>query len=986
MAIYHLSTTPISRRDGRSAVAAAAYRAGAELADARTGQVFDYTRKGGVLSAEMVAPDGHEVPDREALWNAAEAAEKRKDARVAREWRAALPAELTEQERASLAKEFGQYVANRYGVAVDVCVHAPDKGGDERNYHVHMLATTRQIEADGTLGKKASFELGNKDRQKAGITTTTQQELVEIRGHWAELTNAALERAGHAVRVDHRSYEAQGIDITPTKHIGVAGVAMDRKNLAADRVAVHEETRAENAAKIEERPTLILEKITQTQAVFDRRDIARELNRYIDDPQQFQNLMARIESAPELVQLAPEQKAGRRTIPEKLTTRDMIDAERGMIASAEQLTEADSHAVNVATITDTVSRYETLSDEQRAAVEHVTGAGRLAVIVGDAGTGKSFAMRVAKEAWEAEGYRVMGCALAGKAADELQAGSGIESRTIHSLEAGWDREAMQRQAVSRGGGRSSWKNNRGGLTLTSRDVLVIDEAGMVGSRQLGRVLAAAEKAGAKVVMLGDDKQLAAIEAGAGFRAITERVGAAEITQIRRQSEQWARDASSEFARGDVRAGMDAYAERGHVKIEADRDTAKSRLAADWLADQEKGGSSIVLAHTNADVRDLNDAIRVARKQAGELDHAAGFETERGAREFAAGDRIVFLKNDRELGVKNGTLGTVEQAEDGRLAVRLDDGKDVAFSAEQFGHVDHGYAVTVHKAQGVTVDRAYVLATGGMDRNLAYVGMTRHRDTATLYAGSDDFGSYDKLARSLARQRPKESTLDFPAGLHGFAERRDFDGLAVVQRWAERGREQLASLAGRAEKALGRVLEAAGVRRDVPGMESAGPAQIEALRAPEKAQDRPQGQDDRQAKILGQLRHEVATARQSGDEAGAVVAGGKLRKAEDLDRAGKPLSHHAIDIAKAGRAALQEWGEAQQRGNAPAPAKPELSPAAAAALEKIRAQRARERGEQERPGVARQQDQAKPELSPKEAALERIRRARNRERGRGGHEL
>ncbi|MCA4047113.1 Ti-type conjugative transfer relaxase TraA, partial [Pseudomonas aeruginosa] len=127
-----------------------------------------------------------------------------------------------------------------------------------------------------------------------------------------------------------------------------------------------------------------------------------------------------------------------------------------------------------------------------------------------------------------------------------------------------------------------------------------------------------------------------------------------------------------------------------------------------------------------------------RKERGELAGSARFVTERGGREFAAGDRIVFLKNDRDLGVKNGTLGTVERAEDGSLAVRLDSGEARQVQASQYAAVDHGYAVTIHKAQGVTVDRAYLLATPGMDRSLAYVGMTRHREAATLFAGADDF--------------------------------------------------------------------------------------------------------------------------------------------------------------------------------------------------------------------------------------------------------
>ncbi|WP_324994916.1 AAA family ATPase [Xanthomonas fragariae] len=299
----------------------------------------------------------------------------------------------------------------------------------------------------------------------------------------------------------------------------------------------------------------------------------------------------------------------------------------------------------------------------------------------------------------------------------LQTGSGIESRTLASLEYGW---------------------KEGRDPLTNRDVLVIDEAGMVGSRQLDRVLKHADQAGAKVVLLGDDKQLSAIEAGAGFRAITERTGATEITEIRRQRDSWAREASAEFARGDVRTALDAYHERGNVRMVESRDDAKAAVAADYLADRQRGGSAIVLAHSNNDVAGLNQAIRSARAEAGELGPSAEIETSRGKRDFAQGDRLLFLKNDRHLDVKNGTLGTVQKAEDGRLSVRLDNGREVGFSAKDYEHIDHGYAVTVHKSQGVTVDRSYVLATPGMDRSLAYVGMTRHRDSATLYAGADDF--------------------------------------------------------------------------------------------------------------------------------------------------------------------------------------------------------------------------------------------------------
>lgn len=856
---FHCSVAVHTRAKGHSATAAAAYRSGSQITDERTGEVHDYTRRAGVEHAEIVTPkDAPEwASDRAKLWNAAELSERNKDgsdrtnARVCREMKVALPSQLDAADRVAILRDISRELAERHGVAVDFAMHAPDKDGDQRNHHGHIMFSTRQLGPDG-FGKKTR-ELDDRtsgpkiiEEWRGRVAELCADKLLE-RGHvieagrWRHGHMTKQQQADKAMERGDTDYAREVMREAPTVHLGPAATAMERRGektalgdvnreVQAEGITFDNE-RAEMAEKIAANPAIVLENITRTTAVFDRRDMARELNRYIDDPQQFTAIMTKLEAAPELVQMQPEQRDGRRAIPAKYSTREMIETERGMIGSAQTLAESKTHGLRRETIERATGKYDTLSDEQRAAVEGVTGAGRLHVIIGDAGTGKSFAMRVAKEAWEAEGYRVRGCALAGKAADELEAGSGIKSQTIHSLEAAWDREAMQAQALRRGGGRESWKNGDK-LTLTNRDILVIDEAGMVGSRQLGRVLAAAEKAGAKVVMLGDDKQLAAIEAGAGFRAITERVGASEITQIRRQKEDWAREASSEFARGDVRKALDAYNERGHVRIADTREAAKTRLAADWLADREPGKSSIILAHTNADVRGLNELIHDTRNAAGELGASTEFQTERGKREFAEGDRVVFLKNSRELGTKNGTLGTVEKAEDGRLSVKLDNGKVVEFSADQCKDIDHGYAVTIHKSQGVTVDRAYVLATGGMDRNLAYVGMTRHREAATLYAGADDFGSFDKLARGLARQRPKETTLDFPEALHGFAERRDFDGAAVVRQWVERGREVVAGLADRAEKALGRVLEAAGVRRDVPAVETATPEQIAALRTPQ----------------------------------------------------------------------------------------------------------------------------------------------------------
>jgi hypothetical protein len=318
--------------------------------------------------------------------------------------------------------------------------------------------------------------------------------------------------------------------------------------------------------------------------------------------------------------------------------------------------------------------------------------------------------------------------------------------------------------------------------------MVIDEAGMVGSRQLARFVAETERTGAKLVMVGDQEQLQAIGAGAPFRAIAERVGFAELQDIRRQREDWQRKASGNLARHRTSEGLSAYAERGDVRFSETRDAARAAIVADYMADaaERSEGSRVAMAHRRVDVRALNADIRAARQDAGELARGEGdqgqlgrehvFQTNDGKRSFAPGDRVVFLENNRELGVKNGMLGTVVSVEPDRITARPDglaraggEQRTVSWATSDYAAFDHGYATTIHKTQGATVDRAFVMASGTMDRHLTYVSMTRHRDQATLYAGRDEFkGGMESLAVRLGRDGSKETTLDYA---QGFAERR-----------------------------------------------------------------------------------------------------------------------------------------------------------------------------------------------------------------------
>jgi ATP-dependent exoDNAse (exonuclease V) alpha subunit len=250
MAIYHLSVKPISRSSGRSATAASAYRSATRIRDEQTGDVFDYSRKRGVEHTEIILPSETDVGDvtwarnRSILWNTAERAETRKDSRVAREYEVALPHELTEERRVQLTRAFATALVNRYGCAVDFAIHKPHKAGDERNYHAHILATTRQVSAEG-LADKTAVELGDKDRFKRGLQSG-RKEIKDLRLLWKTLTNAQLREQGLDITIDHRSLRAQGVDRTPLPHLGPVVTELWRRgkdSTVLDRI--HEEQRAE---------------------------------------------------------------------------------------------------------------------------------------------------------------------------------------------------------------------------------------------------------------------------------------------------------------------------------------------------------------------------------------------------------------------------------------------------------------------------------------------------------------------------------------------------------------------------------------------------------------------------------------------------------------------------------------------------------------------------------------------------------------------
>jgi len=756
MAIYHLHVKVIGRKSGSSAVASAAYRSGSRLRDERLDRSHDFSAKRGVVHSEVLLPENAPAvwKDRERLWNDVEAFEVRKDAQLAREVEFAIPRELTQAQGIELARDFARAEFVGLGMIADLNVHW-DVGEDGMpKPHAHVMLTMRAVDENG-FGPK--------------VRDWNRTEMVERwRERWAELANERLAELDIDARIDHRSLEAQGIALEPQTQIGapahrIEDRGIEGERIEADRAEMHREIARGNGERIIANPDLGLDAITHQQSTFTRRDMAKFAHRHSDGIDQFNAVMGAMRSAPDLVELGKDGRG-----EDRFTTRDMIETERRLHHAAKLMAERERHEVNDADRQAALARAEqrglVLSGEQADALVHVTNGRDLGIAVGYAGTGKSAVLGVAREAWEAAGCQVRGVTLSGIAAENLESGSGIASRTIASMEHDW---------------------HQGRDLLTTRDVLVIDEAGMVGTRQLERVLSHAADAGAKVVLVGDIKQLQSIEAGAAFRSIHERHGGAEIGEVRRQREDWQRDATRDLATGRTGAAIHAYDRHGMVHEAATREQARGELIERWDRDRQASPdrTRIILTHTNDEVRALNEAARERMRAAGDLGNEERVTVERGDRGFASGDRVMFLQNERGLGVKNGTLGIIERVSAQSMTVQTDDGRSVRFDLKDYNRIDHGYAATIHKAQGMTVDRIHVLATPGMDAHSSYVALSRHRDGMELHYGRDDFANPDRLTQTLSRDRAKDMASDYeqrdPA--QGYAERR---GIIFGERVAE----------------------------------------------------------------------------------------------------------------------------------------------------------------------------------------------------------
>jgi Ti-type conjugative transfer relaxase TraA len=737
MAIQFARARYISRSSGGSAVRSAAYNGRAAITAERTGELFSFRHRDAPEHHAVLLPEG--APERfqvsGVLWNAAEAAERRRDAQVAREIVVALPANtgVSTEDRIEMVRSFAEQHFVSQGLAVQLDVHAPhvaEEESEQANWHAHLLITTRRLEADGFAAKKAR-DLDPQVR-RAGSRAVVADGLAwgEL---WREHQDRYFREHGIEVRVDPTATHAQ-------EHIGPVRM----RRVGAAIVERAEVIRQANEASAHD-PEQVLSTLTRNNATFSERDLDRFLAKHIEAADARAAVKAKVLEHQGLLVLHDRETG---ETAERFTTRQVREEERDAMAAAGGLSRRKSGAVSERSAR-VATEQRTLRPDQAAAFSHAIGAGHLKLIEGRAGTGKSYTLAAVREAHERDGKRVVGLAPTNAVAQDLGADGFREARTVHAA------------LFALKNGRSSWDRDT---------VVIVDEAAMLDTRVTGELLGAARQAGAKVILAGDDRQLASIERGGLFAELRQRHGAAEITEVTRQKVDWQRQAARDLAEGRFGEAVAAFDTAGEITWTQDQEDARKALVAAWTRDtaQQPEATRFVFAYTNRDVNALNADLRQVRRTRGELGgRDVVLMTKHGEAAFAIGDRVQFTDTDKKRHIYNGNVGTITglDARTGEITAKLDAlggaGRVVtwsAWSADAFEGFRHGYAGTIYKGQGKTLDHTYLYHTEHWRSAASYVALTRQRESATVFVARETARDAGQLARQMARGEVKAASI------------------------------------------------------------------------------------------------------------------------------------------------------------------------------------------------------------------------------------
>lgn len=803
MALYHVNIGHVSRSTGRSVVQSAAYITGSSLHETRRDLTANYSnRASDVIWSETLAPSWALDSFKElSIWDTVESFEdeyavKRypndlvarekylNSARTAMTIVVALPRELSSDVSIELVKEFvnDHYISQ--GLFATCSMH-----GDEGNPHAHIQLSRRSIEQDGTLSWA-------KNR-----TMCLKKELFVTRKLWADMTNSYLEREGFDVRITEKSFADLGVKLIPTQHRGWFVDKLSAMGVQSRIIFENDQAFEDNKNKLLEDPEIILTDITSKQATFTQIQLLGAIRKRLGDDDS--SIAQVFETALDKAIVLGTGIGGSL----RYTSEHYQSLEAKALQSLSRILKPEQNVLNTYEITpvrsdEYLSRaFGHMSDEQLKATHGLIQGGRFAVLVGRAGTGKTTTtIKAACELYQQAGFNVIGTSLSALASANLGVEAGIKSRTIASWLSCWDRyvEAennfLSFNSIVTEGVLKQFKwfqdlNRFQHLKLTNKSVLIVDEAGMIGTRQWNELLNHANHVGAKVIAVGDDHQYKAIEAGDFFRELIDRAEEKEclfsLKTIRRQRSEWMKEASHHLAELNTAEALSTYEKQGHVhEIDTSSNVINAIAEAYLTKLKEEHKDGLILAFTNDQTNLLNCEIRQRLRTTSIPGHTLsdvdvlnvkGYEKNK-SKGFALGDKIVFLQNEKkkitlanENGqivqnrfITNGTTGILERVtHNGKhIVVRLDQNTTAHFNINDYNHISHGYALTSHKSQGQTVDFTLVAASKAMDAKGLYVAMTRHRDDVQLFYAKEEFESYKKFALHMSRFDNKDLVKDY----------------------------------------------------------------------------------------------------------------------------------------------------------------------------------------------------------------------------------
>jgi Ti-type conjugative transfer relaxase TraA len=732
MAIQFARIEIVTRSSGGSACCKGAYNARTKVKDEKTNVTYNFSHKGDNVYHTVLLPQhvNKKFSSVSEFMNLVEAFEKRKDSQLLKDIVLALPddKELSLQDRINITHlliEKRGWVKEGLGVQVDI--HKPHDG--EKNWHAHLLVTTRRFTEDGlAFGAKAT-DL-NPEFKKAGNKAFVIPEAQQIHEDLRDIINDYFKMLGLDKRVD-------SIGINPEEHIGPV-----RMRSVMNAAVIRNEERKIAEVEHLSNGAAVLDKVTRNMSVFSSSDLKQAV-KCIPDKEVQERLIEEALAGESVINLFDSE--GRKT---NLYTTVNIRAEEEKImrltgyVSAEKnvISLGGSKAVNVINklVSDEKAANSRFSDEQEKALsELLLGEGGVRILRGRAGSGKSYVLGQVCKVSGSVGVNVIGLAPTHKARVELAKVGYEQNDTVKGM---------------------LFKLANGRFNLPKASLIVVDEAGMVGNDDYQELLRVAATRKCNVILSGDERQLSSVQRGGMFEVLAEKHGSSTIFDIKRQSSNWGKEVASCFAGGKVLEGLTILENNERIKWGGNVDKSMQELLGDWNSSQYDIDNRIILAVENKHVNALNAGARQYLKANGKLE---GEEISVSGNYYMKGDRVLITGTNKELGVINGDLGEVIDASTEKFIISiLGSEKTIEFNPKEYDGFKHGYATTIFKAQGASIKDVYVFHDKFSGIRNSYVSLSRHIDELKLYTNRESTADINILEKQLSRDFDKGSSLQY----------------------------------------------------------------------------------------------------------------------------------------------------------------------------------------------------------------------------------